>query len=132
MCTCLCLKKCIDFIDIVLGIVIPFFVLIDVILYLAFYYLMAVAVQPYTSSAFFLSAFSNLFPAIFTLMAGLLGRYMITVLKYTDGDVIMNENIDGKISPGKNEELAPLKKIDHSRTEYGATNMNEQYTETKL
>ncbi len=58
--------------------------LADLLLYMVFYYEMAIHLEPYTSSAGFLSSFSILIPALFTLTAGILEKRFINFLSGFD------------------------------------------------
>ena len=70
--------------------IIAFFVVADVFLYLAFYYFMAMAVQPYTSSSGFLSLIGNLVPGIFILVVGWLVNCIFKFL-INDGGVAKDD-----------------------------------------
>ena len=94
--------------DILIGFLIAVFLVVDMGLYLAFYYEMAVTVEPYSSSAGFLSSFGSLVPAIFTLTAGLLEKRLINFLSNSEDS-------------GRNARVSKEKKPLLSSSEYGAT-----------
>ena len=82
--------------DIATGCIIIVILIIDVFFYLAFYYQMAMAVQPYTLSHGFLSAFGCLVPAIFSVAGGMLGNRLITFL---DANVFSGSSNNIKKAP---------------------------------
>ena len=75
--------------DAVVVLVISLLVLAALILYLTFYYEMAITVEPYTSQAGFLESFGTLIPAIFASIIGFMAKKFITF-------VSENENTPGQ------------------------------------
>ena len=91
-------SRCCQICDIVIGFMIVVFVVGDMALYLTFYYQMAIKVEPYSSSAGFLSSFGSLVPAIFTLTVGLLEKRFISFISGPS-----NDNTEGADEEGNNE-----------------------------
>ncbi len=78
------INACLVAFDALIAVVSAILVLVNIFLYMAFYYEMAITVEPYTSSAGFLSSFGSLVPAMFTLTAGILEKRLITFLSGFD------------------------------------------------
>ena len=78
------ISACLLAFDVFIAVVSAILVFADMLLYMSFYYEMALTVEPYTSSAGFLSSFGSLVPALFTLTAGILEKRLITFLSGFD------------------------------------------------
>lgn len=79
-------RQCWLYVDLVIAFLCAVTVLIDLLLYLVFYYEMAITIVPYSSSGGFISSFGSLVPAIFTLTVGIMEKRLITFLSSMDND----------------------------------------------
>ena len=126
--------------DTFISFLITFFLMVSVIFYFAFYYLLAMAVQPYTSPSGFLSAFGSLVPAIFTLAFGLLERCIITFLDVNTvtsrsdiGESVPNVQEHGENQQAENGSIV-LERDVNQQAENGsnAQNLDENQIEKNL
>ena len=121
-------SRCCLICDIVIGFMIVVFVVGDMALYLTFYYQMAIKVEPYSSSAGFLSSFGSLVPAIFTLTVGLLEKRFISFISGPGND--NTEGADEEGNDGNNGPRGDENNGGARNTGEGARNTGEGETNT--